>query len=329
VITRRRIVFATGASVLAAPLAPFAQPQQAKVHRIGLLGAETPAVQADRMEALRAGLRDLGYVEGKNFVIEQRWAEGKYDRLSGLAAELARLKPDVLVTFGQKAAVAGKGATTTIPIVVPVSSDAVRTGLAATLSRPGGNITGSSFFGPELIGKRLELLKEIAPRITQAGLLLNPADTGDLLSREALGAAAKLLKLSTQSFEVRAANEIESAFAAMVKRRIDAIVVSTDTLFASNYKAIGNLAAKNRLPSASGFKEFAEAGGLISYGVNLLELYRHAAVFVDKILRGTKPGDIPFEQPTRFEMVVNMNTARALGIKIPNSILVRAEKVIE
>jgi putative ABC transport system substrate-binding protein len=326
---RRKLLVALGAGAFATPICLFAQQQQARVHRIGLLGAETPAVQADRMEALRAGLRDLGYAEGKNIVIEQRWAEGKYDRLPGLAAELARLKPDVLVTFGQKAAVAGKGATTTIPIVVPVSSDAIRTDLAATLSRPGGNITGSSFFGPELVVKRLELLREIAPRITRVGLLLNPADTGDLLSREALGAAAKSLKLSVRSFEVRAADELENNFSAMVKGRIEAIVVSTDTLFFANYKTIGNLATTNHLPSASGFKEFVEAGGLISYGVNLLELYRHAAVFVDKILRGGKPGDIPFEQPTRFELVVNIKTAKALGVKIPNSIMVRADKVIE
>jgi putative ABC transport system substrate-binding protein len=326
---RRQIVVAFGACALAQPVGLLAQQKQAKIHRIGLLGAETPEIQADRVEALRSGLRDLGYVEGKNIVIEQRWAGGNYDRLFGLALELAQLKPDVLVTFGQKAAIAGKGATTTVPIVVPASTDAVRTGLAATLSHPGGNITGSSFFGPELIVKRLELLKEIVPRIARAGVLLNPADTGDLVSREALNAAAKLLKLSVRSFEVRAATDFVGTFAAMVKERIEAVVVSTDTLFSTNHKAIGNLALMNRLPSVSGFKEFVEAGGLISYGVNLLGIYRHAAVFVDKILRGAKPGDIPFEQPTRFEMVVNMKTAKTLGIKIPNSILVRTTTVIE
>ena len=326
---RRKLIIALGAGALAAPFSSFAQQQPAKVHRIGLLGAETLLAQVDRVEALQAGLRDLGYVEGKNVVIEYRWAEGKYDRLPDLAAEFVRLKPDLLVTFGQKAADAAKSATSIIPIVVPMSADAVRTGLVASLSRPGGNVTGSSFFSPELLAKRLELLREILPRIARVGVLQNPADSASRLGFEAIEVRAKSLKLSMQGFDVRAPNEFDRVFSAMVKRRVNAIVISNDTLFAANFKIIANLATKNHLPSAGGAREFVEAGGLISYGVNLLDLYRHAAVFVDKILKGAKPSDIPVEQPTKFELVLNMKTAKALDLKIPNSILVQATKVIE
>ena len=326
---RRKLLVAFGASAFVAPVGVFAQQQPAKVYRIGLLGAETASSQVDRVDAVRAGMRDLGYVEGKNIVIEFRWAEGKYDRLPELATELVRLKVDVLVPFGGKAADAARRATATIPIVMPISGDAVGTGFVASLSRLGGNIPGSSQFGPELMAKRLELLRETVPRIVHVTVLLNPANSISRLVLQAMETGAKSLKLSLQPFEVRASNEFDSVFAMMVKRRVDAVVVYTDTLFAANHKAIANLTAKNHLASVGGYKEFAEAGGLISYGADVFGLYRHAAVYVDKIIKGAKPSDIPSEQATKFELVINMKTAKALGIKIPNSILLRADKVIE
>ena len=329
-MTSRRTVLKalTGATLLARPLAGLAQ-QPAKIARIGFLGLVSSTGWASRVEALRAGLRDLGYVEGKNIVIEFRWADGKYDRLPNLAAELVRLNVDVLVTAGTPGTRAAKRATSTIPVVMAVSGDAVATGLVASLARPGGNITGSTFFDPELTAKRLELLKEAMPRVAQVAALLNPdnpASIGPVL--QAMQIAAKSMKVGLQQFEVLGPNEFDSAFAAMANRRVDAVAVLDDGVFLANARAIADVAAKNRLPLI-GNKEFAEAGGLIGYGVNFLELWRRAAYFVDRILKGAKPGDLPVEQATKFELIINMKTARALGIKIPDSILVRANKVIE
>ena len=326
-INRRKLLIVIGAGALTMPFGSFAQ-QAAKVYRIGILGAETASGQARRLAGLRAGLLDLGYVEGRNIVIEYRWAEGNYDRLPDLAAELARLKVDVFVTLGIKAASAAKRATTSIPIVFPAAADPVASGLVASLARPGGNITGSAFFGPELMAKRLELLREAVPRITQVAVLLNPANPtfGPIL--RAMEIAAKELKLALQPFEVRAPNDLDSVFRAMTKRRVNAVVVQPDTMFTANAKAVADFAATNRLPLA-GDIELAEAGGLISYGPNFLDLFRHSAYFVDKILKGAKPVDLPVEQPTKFEIMVNLKTAKTLGIKIPQSILLRADEVIE
>ncbi len=315
---RRNLLMALGAGALAAPLASFAQQQPAKVARIGFLGSGSASGYASLVDALRAGLRD----------IEFRWAEGKYDRLPDLAAELVRLKVDVLVTQGTPAALAAKRATTTIPIVMAVSGDAVATGLVASLARPGGNITGSTLFNPELAAKRLELLKEAMPRITRVAVLVNPDNPARGPDFQLIKITARSLKVEIEPFEVRGPNEFESAFAAMAKRRVDAVTINQDGMLNANSRAIADLAAKQRLPSA-GFKEFAEAGGLIGYGVNRPEMFRRAAYFVDRILKGAKPGDMPVERPTKFELVVNMKTAKALGIKIPQTILLRADKVIE
>ncbi len=325
--TRRALLIALGAGAITAPFSSFAQPAT-KVYRIGILSSEHAAGYATRLEALRAGLRDLGYVEGRNITFEFRWADGKYERLPELAAELVRLKPDVLVTFANQAAQAAKRASTTIPIVIPSTGDAVDTGLITSLARPGGNITGSTHFGRELIAKRLELLKEAAPRIARVACLVNPTEKSSEPTLRALEVAAKSLKLEVQSFAISKHNEFESAFATMAKRRVDAIVLNEQPIFIVNAKTIMNLAAKQRLPS-SGFTEIADAGGLIGYGVNFPDLYRRAAYFVDRILKGANPGDLPVEQPSRFDFAVNLKTARALGIKVPNSILVRATKVIE
>jgi putative ABC transport system substrate-binding protein len=323
------MVLALLAGALVAPLAAFAQQAQGTAPRIGFLISETLSGQASRVEALRAGLRDRGYVEGESIAIEVRSADGHYDRLPELAAELTRLKVDVLVAFGIKAVVAAKHATATIPIVVPAtSSDLVAMGLISGLARPGGNITGSAMFGPETAAKQVELFKETVPRITRMAVLLNPANAARGVILQAMRATAKSLKLELQPFEVRAPKEFGRTFSAMAKGGVDAIAVSQDTLFGANANEIANRAAKQRLPSA-GNKEFAEAGGLIGYGANNAELYRRGAYFVDRILKGAKPADLPVEEPTVFELTVNLKTARALGLTIPPSILLRADRVIE
>jgi len=301
---------------------------QGRMPRIGFLISETLSGQSSRVEALRAGLRDLGYVEGKSIAIEYRPADGNYDRLPELAAELVRLKVEVLVAFGGKAVLAAKGATATIPIVVPTSGDPVGMGIVSGLARPGGNVTGIAMFGPEMAAKRLEILKEAVPRITRVGMILNFANPSSRPTFNVALATAKSLKLELQAFEIRSPSEFGGAFAAMAKGGVDAVAVSQDTLFRANFKKIAGLAVKQRLPAA-GTREFADAGGLIGYGLNDAELYRRAAHFVDRILKGAKPADLPVERPTRFELVINMKTAKALGITIRQSALQRADRVIE
>ena len=324
--TRRELLIAVGAGALAAPLSSFAQ-QPAKVARIGFLGAVSASGYASEVEALRAGLRDLGYVEGKNIVIEFRWAQGKFDRLPALAAELVHLNVNVLVTHSTPGIRAAKQATTTIPIVMAASADAVTSGLVASLARPGGNITGSTNLDLELAAKRLELLKEAIPHITRVAVLLNPDNPTSGPMLQAMEPTAKSLKIYLQQFAARGPNEFDGTFAAMAKSRADALTLG-QLAFRAHATAIANLALKQRLPLA-GFNGFAEAGGLMGYGVNIPEMFRRAAYFVDRILKGAKPGDLPVEQPTRFELVVNMKTAKALGLTIPQSILVRADRVIE
>jgi putative ABC transport system substrate-binding protein len=327
-MNRHKILFVLLA-LLAFGAIPLAEAQQAaKVYQIGILSAETASGYTKRLEALRAGLYDLGYVEGKNIVIEFRWAEGQYDRLPGMATELLRLKPDMLITFGIKAASAAKRVTATVPIVIPATADAVATGLVAHLARPEGNITGSTYFGTQLMAKRLELLMEAVPQTTQVAVLLNPANSGFEAIFQAMQIPAKSLKVGLQSFEVRSPKEFDSVFAALAKKRVDAIAILEDTMFTVNAKGVAYLAAKNRLPS-TGNMEFAEAGGLIGYGASQTELFRRAANFVDKILRGAKPGDIPMEQATKFELLVNLKTAKAIGFTIPPAVLLRTDRVIE
>ena len=311
----------------AAPYASLAQQSPRKAPRIGLLISETPAGQASRIEALRAGLRDLGYVEGGSIAIELRSADGNYGRLPALAAELVRLKVDVIVAFGIKATLAAKGATTTIPIVFPLTGDPVATGLVSSLARPGGNLTGSAIFSPEVAAKRLELLKEAIPRISRVAVLVNPSSPfGNTL--QTMRAAAKALKLELQVFEVRTSAEFGGVFSKFPKERIDAVMVTQDTLFLSNATQLAKLAAAKRLPAA-GYTEFADAGGLIGYGTNDAEMHRRAAYFIDRILKGASPGDLPVERATKFELAINLKTARLLGLKIPQSVLLRATRVIE
>ena len=321
------LVVTLALGLLTAPLATEGQ-QAKKVHRIGVLGAGSPSGYAHLVGAFRQGLRDLGYVEGKNLVIEYRWAEGNYDRLADLAAELVRLKLELIVTHGTPGTLAAKRATTTIPIVMAVSGDAVATGLVASIARPGGNITGSSFLFPELTAKRLELLKEAVPRVTRVAVLLNPGNPANGPALKAMEAAAKSLKLELLQFQVRGPDEFDGAFSTMVTRRVEGLSVIDDFMLVAHGRQIAELALKRGIPGI-GFREYAEAGGLMAYAVDFPEFWRRAAVFVDKILKGAKPSDLPVEQPTKFEFVVNLNTAKALGLTIPPSVLVRAERVIQ
>ncbi len=323
--TPRIFTLTLALALLAAPLPVEAQ-QAAKIPRVGFLGATSGS--DPRVEAFRQGLRDLGYVEGKNLIIEYRWAEGRYDRLPALAAELVGLPVDLLVCHGTPGTWAAKRATATTPIVMATSGDAVANGLIASLARPGGNITGTTFFSPEVTAKRLELLQEVVPLLRRVGVLVNPSDPGTTAILRAMVLTGTSLNVALDQFEVRGPSEFEGAFTAMAQRRIDALVTTNDGTFVANRRRLADFAAQRRLPSA-GFKEFAQAGGLMAYGVDFAELYRRAAVFVDKILRGAKPPDLPVEQPTRFDLVINLKTAKTLGLTIPQSLLMRADEVIQ
>ena len=327
--TRRQWLIALGACAVAAPWPSLAQQRPVNVHHIGFLGATSIAAYKSRVDAVRAGLRDLGYVEGKNLVMEFRWADGMYDRLPNLAAELVRLKVDVIVTGGTPGTRAAKQATKTIPIVMAVSGDAVATGLIASLARPGGNITGTTYFDPELAAKRLELLKEAVPRATRVGVLTNPDNPQTMgTTLQYIRVAAESLRLKLSIFEARSANEFEHIFSAMVESRVDAVAVVDDGMFIANQRAIADIAANKRLP-LTGAKELAETGGLIGYGVDFVQTYYRAAYFVDRILKGTKPGDLPVERSAKFELVINLKTAKALGLTIPPSLLQRADQLIQ
>jgi putative ABC transport system substrate-binding protein len=323
-----RRTFLTGMTggLLAAPLAAGAQ--SAKVPRVGFLGVASAAATASRVEAFRAGLREIGYVEGKNVVIEFRWADGNYDRLPDLAAELVRLKVDVLVTSGTPGTLAAKRATTTIPIVMAVTGDAVATGLVAILAQPGGNVTGSTVFGPEHNVKRLELLKAIMPRLARVAFLFNPDNPSSVTENKEIERAARSTKLEISYFGVRKPAEFNAALTAITKRPAGGVVITDDAMLNSNSGRIAEIAGQKRLPSA-GSTDLAEAGGLIGYGVNVPAMFHHAAYFVDRMLKGAKPGELPVERATKFDLVLNLKTAKALGLTIPPSLLQRADQVIE
>jgi putative ABC transport system substrate-binding protein len=324
---RRKIIVALGASALAAPFASFAQPQ-GKVWRLGYLSPASAAGYVKEIDAVRAGLRDLGYVEGKNIVIEFRWADNDPERLKAMAAELVALKVDVIVTHSLPGTSAAAQATKTIPIVCADGPDPVATGLVASLARPGGNITGSTSFQSELGAKRFEFLKDAVPRLRRVGFLLPELSSFSKSLLPDIESAGKQLKLELHRFGVKGAEEIPGAFAAMAKQRIEAVVVFENPLLISNFAAIAALAATYRLP-AIGLTSFADAGGLLGYSANRQILYSRVAHFVDKILKGAKAGDIPVERATRFDLVINLKTAKSLGIKIPQQLLQRADRVIE
>jgi putative ABC transport system substrate-binding protein len=327
VIDRR--VFMVGiAAVLLTPLAAGAQ-QPGKVWRIGFLGSASASSAVARVEALRQGLRDLGYAEGRNLVIEFRWSDGNNDRLPALAAELVQLKVDVIVTQGTPPTVAAKQATPTIPIVFAVAGDPLGTGLVASLARPGGNVTGLTDIAPELAGKRLELLREAAPGATRIAALSNPGNPSSRPQMKDMEAAARTLGMSIRSIEVRDMEQLDSAFAAALRERAGAVVVLSDPSLFGRRSQIAELAKKNRLPTMAWTPEFAESGCLMIYGANTVEMHRRAATYVDRIFKGARPADLPVERPNKFELVINLKTAKALGLTMPPSLLRRADELIQ
>jgi putative ABC transport system substrate-binding protein len=310
-------------------LPAMAQPV-GKVWRIGFLGPSgaTSPVWIARVEQLKTGLRELGYVEGKNLAIEYRWADGKLERLPALAAELVRLKPDVLVTATTPGAMAAKGATQTIPIVLASVGDPVFTGLVSSLARPGGNITGSSLFTADESAKRLELIKDALPRTKRVAVLVNPTNPLWSASVQEIETVARSLKLDLQRIEARTPADFESAIASAVEQRAEAVVLVEDSLFTAQAGKLAELALRHKLPTI-GQVVLADAGGLIGYGTNQLVLFRRAGVFVDKVFKGAKPADLPIEQATRFELIVNLKTAKALGVSLPKQLTFRADRIIE
>ena len=328
-VTRRRVVLALGAGVLA-PLTAFAQPA-AKVWRVGFLSQRhVDFVDADNYYGpFTQGMRELGYVEGKNLAIEWRSAEGKSERLPELAAELVRLKVDVLVTSATPASLAAQKATTTIPIVMYNVGDPVGSGLVKSLARPGGNSTGLSNITAELYPKRLEMLRGMVPKLTRVTVLVNPTNVSTTLGLKNVQAAGQRVGVKIQPVEASTPQEIVSAFSMMARQNARALIVSADSFFVGQKNQIAELATKQRLPSIGEYGEYVEAGGLLSYGQNLRENSRRAATYVDKIFKGANPGDIPVEQPTRFELFINRKTAKALGLTIPQSLLISATKIIE
>jgi len=317
--------------VLSAALRSAHAQRPASVARIGFLSPASPAGGWDiRLQAFRDGLRALGYVEGKNLQLEVRWGEGNLERLPVLAAELIQLKVDVIVAASSPAVIAARQATRTIPIVMPLSSDPVGDGLVASLAHPGGNITGLSVMSVELGEKRIQLLKEMFPRVVRAmDVLWNPDYVGMRARFEQAREAAPLVGLTVRSVEVRDTRELNAALDAIVREHPEALLVLVDPLTLSQRKRIVDFAAEQRLPAIYEASDFVDVGGLVSYGANARDQFRRAASYVDKILRGSKPGDLPIEQPTRFELVLNMSAAKALGIKFPESILLRADRVVE
>ena len=323
--SRRRTIVAIAA--LAAPWKLHSQ-QAAKVARIGLLGAESASDAAVRLENLRSDLRQLGYVEGRNVVFDARWAGGKYDRLPALASELIAHKADVLVAFGTKATVGARQATSETPIVMGSAGDVLAFGLVSNLARPGGNITGSINIGRELGAKRLSLLKETIPDANPVAYLVNPANQAFGENLKTVREAARSLNLTVESFEVSEPKQIEPALTAMAKSRISALLLQDETMFYAHARAIAAHAASRRIASI-GNRGFADQGGLMGYGPDYRDFDRRTAHFVDRILKGAKPGDLPIEQPTRFDLMINLKTAKAIGISIPKSIQASANQVIE
>jgi len=302
--------------------------QPARISRVGILIGSSASVYSARVEAFRQRLRERGYVEGKNIVIEYRYAEGKLERLPDLAAELVRLKVDVIVTVGGPTILAAKKASATIPIVFASAADPVGTGLVSSLARPGGNITGLSLMAPDLDGKRLELLKEAFPKIARVAFLWQPGGIRGNLALTEMEAVAKALGLKLISLEVRSLDDFEGAFARAKKERAQALITTTGGLINTQQRQVLDFAAKNRLPAIYPYSDYVDAGGLMSYGPNITDSWRRAADFVDKILKGTKPADIPVDQPMRFELVISLKAAKQIGVTVEPNVLVRAQRVI-
>ena len=326
-IGRRAFITLLSGTAAAWPLAARAQ-QAGKLPTVGFLGAATALAGGQWAVAFVQRLRELGWIENRTVTIEHRWAEGRDERFAEIAAEFIRLKVDVIVTYGTASAIAAKKATAVIPIVIAGAGDLVGTGLVASLARPGGNVTGLSMQTPDLAGKRIEMLREILPGLRTVAILANIGNPIALLEIEEAHAAARTIGLDVATSEIRRAEDIAPVFEAL-KGRADALYVCADPLLTTNRIRINTLALGVRLPTMHGFREYVEAGGLMSYGPNFSDLHRRAADFVDKILRGVKPGDIPVEQPTKYDLVLNLTTANVLGLKISEAFLLRADEVIE
>ncbi len=326
-----RVTTAAVLLLLAASLAAAADQPREKVPRVGYLSPGSPSdeVRLRRFEAFRQGLRDLGYVEGQNVAIESRWAEGKYDRYPALAADLVREKMNVIVAVGGAATQAAQRATRTIPIVMSVVLDPVGSRLVTSLARPEGNTTGLSLMAPDIVGKQLQVLREVVPSASRVAVLWNPANPGSAPQLREAEATGRALKMQLQVLQARVPQEIDSAFAAMTRERAAAVVILADAIFTNQRRQIAELCMKRRLPSVYGVREYAEAGGLMDYSVDPVDLEGRAALYVDKILKGAKPGDLPIEQPSKFELVINLKTAKAIGLTIPSLVMQRADRVIE
>jgi putative tryptophan/tyrosine transport system substrate-binding protein len=324
---RREFIAGLGGAVAAWPLGAGAQ-QSGKLPTIGVLGTTTPLVESQPLAAFVQRLRELGWMEGRTVAIEARWAEGRSERFAEIAAELVRLKVDVIFTYGTPPVLALKQATSVIPIVFASAADPVGTGLVASLARPGGNVTGLSNQQADTAAKRLELLREVIPGLARLAILANVGNPAAVLDMREIQAAARTLSLETVASEIRRAEDIAPAFEAFIGR-VHALYVAGDPLVNTNRIRINSLALGAHLPTMHGYRQYVEAGGLMSYGPSTVDAYRRAADYVDKILRGAKPGDIPVEQPTKFDLVINLTTAKALGLTIPESFLLRADEVIE
>ena len=330
---RREFIKLVGGAAAAWPLSVNAQPS-AKIPRIGLMvtgSLQSPEARV-QLDAFRQGLRQLGYTEGRNIAIEYRGADGRIERFPNLAAELVRLEVDLIFAANTRAALAARQATSTIPIVSAVMGDPVEDGLVASLAQPGGNVTGLTFLAPELTAKRMQLLKDALPNVSRVAALWHPGAYGERTMDDMLKAteaAARTLGVHLQLIEVRAAEELEGAFSTMMKERAEALFLFPSPMLFLARRRIIELAATNRLPSVSQAREFVELGGLIAYGANINDLFRRSTVYVDKILKGAKPADLPVEQPTRFELVINLKTAKTLGIDLPLGLMIRADEMIE
>jgi len=327
---RRREFIALVGGAIVCPTGVRAQPQAGKVPRIGYLRVTSASDRPPLLDAFRQALRELRWIEGQNVVIDYRFAEGRLDRLPDLAAELVRLKVDVIVSLGTQGVTAARNATDTIPIVMIGVRDPIAIGLVASLAHPGGNVTGvSGYAGLEIVAKQLELLKETVPEIRRVAVLSNPTNAYHQLAIKELNVAAGSLGVQLQLLEARGPNEFDGAFAAMAKERAGALLVLSDIMFNGHGTRLADLAASRRLPTANAVRESVEAGGLMSYGPSFLDSYRRSAAYVDKILKGDKPADLPVEQPTKFELVINLKTAKAIGVTVPPTLLARADEVIE
>jgi putative ABC transport system substrate-binding protein len=321
----RKRVIGLALSALFLALCSVAEAQQpGKISRLGILAN----VASPQIDALRQGLRDAGYVEGQNIIIETRYAEGKLERLPDLAAELVQLKVDVIVSIGPATPYAAKSIKS-IPVVMGYSGDPIDAGIVASLARPGGNVTGMTFFAAELAGKRVELLKQAVPGISRLAVLANPRHAGEQRELRETQLVAQALALALQYLMVKAPGDFHEAFGAITRERADALITFPDALTLAHRKEIADFSARRRIPSISGWSEFAEAGGLITYGPNLFDSFKRVAVYVDKILKGTKPQDLPVEQPTTLELVVNLKTAKQIGLTISPNVLAKADKVIK